>query len=183
MSSDDRDVRDVISLAEGDADALGRLYDRHGAIMLALGERILKNRREAEDLLHDVFVEVWKHAGDYDADRGSVATWLRLRMRSRAIDRLRSARMSRVASLDDARLERSDEAPSPEASANNHQLQSALASLPGEQATVLMLGYFEGLSSSEIAEREGIPLGTVKSRVAAGMQKLRARMTDEGAAS
>jgi RNA polymerase sigma-70 factor (ECF subfamily) len=171
------DLSDLLALAEGDRSALGRLYDRHAPLLLALGEKILRSRREAEDLLHDVFVEAWKHAGDYDPERGSVTTWLRLRMRSRAIDRVRSARLARATPLEEARGHTGDDHPSdPEAAANGHRLRDALSSLPNEQATVLMLGYFEGLSSSEIADRCGIPLGTVKSRVAAAMNKLRAHM-------
>jgi RNA polymerase sigma-70 factor (ECF subfamily) len=166
------DVGDMLALAEGDRDALGRIYDRHAAVLLALAQRILRNRREAEDLLHDVFVEAWKQAGSYDPARGSVAAWLRLRMRSRAIDRVRSARLSRGTTLDEAR-EPSTAPSHHESIADGRALHQALAVLPDEQANVLVLGYFEGLSSSEIAEREGIPLGTVKSRVAAAMAKLR----------
>src|SRR5262245_39452125 len=80
----------------GDASALARLYDRYAPPLLSAGERILKNRRDAEDLLHDVFVEVWQQAGDYDPSRGSVKSWLFLRMRSRAIDRLRLASCKNV---------------------------------------------------------------------------------------
>jgi len=169
------DVNDVFALAEGDQAALGRLYDRHAAVLLALAETVVKNRLEAEDLLHDVFVEVWKRAGDYDPERGSVATWLRLRLRSRALDRVRLARISRSSPLEDAPASAGASA-TQETAANGHKLQDAISTLPHEQATVLMLGYFEGLSSSEIAERCGIPLGTVKSRVAAALSKLRAHM-------
>src|SRR5688572_19383456 len=82
--------------AGGDADALAKLYDRYASALLAAGERMLGSRRDAEDLLHDVFVEVWQQAGDYDAVRGSVKSWLFLRMRSRAIDRLRLASKKNV---------------------------------------------------------------------------------------
>jgi RNA polymerase sigma-70 factor (ECF subfamily) len=170
------DQQDVFALAEGDERALGRLYDRHAPVLLALGDRILKNRREAEDLLHDVFVEVWRQAGDYDVARGPVATWLRLRMRCRAIDRVRLARIARSSPLDEATTSAPDHGPDPEEAADGQRLHHALSALPSDQATVLMLGYFEGLSSSEIADRCGIPLGTVKSRVAAAMTKLRAHM-------
>jgi RNA polymerase sigma-70 factor (ECF subfamily) len=165
----------MFALAEGDQRALGRLYDRHAGVMLALAERILRNGREAEDLVHDVFVEVWKHAGDYDPERGSVAAWLRLRTRSRAIDRVRSARLTRATPLETAH-EPNTHMPDPEAAASGTKLQEALSSLPGEQAAVLLLGYFEGLTSSEISDRVGVPLGTVKSRAAAAMAKLRAHM-------
>lgn len=174
------DREDMLALAEGDREALGRLYDRHAPILLALAQRILKNQRESEDLLHDVFVEVWRRAGDYDPSRGSVGTWLRLRTRSRALDRVRSARIARAEPLEHQADKRApDSGAAVEQSAEHHNLREALVSLPDEQRTVLLLGYFEGLSSSEIAERVGIPIGTVKSRVAAAMAKLRAQFEED----
>ncbi|MCA9694723.1 MAG: sigma-70 family RNA polymerase sigma factor [Polyangiaceae bacterium] len=182
--SSERDRADIFAVAEGDREALGRLYDRHAPVLLALAQRILKNQRESEDLLHDVFVEAWRRAGDYDPQRGSVATWLRLRMRSRALDRVRSARLARQESFEggtavDFTAEASQ---SPEEAANGAFLQSALDALPVDQRDVVVLGYFEGLSSSEIAARVGVPLGTVKSRAAAAMAKLRASLLPGGAA-
>ena len=132
----------------------------------------MRERREAEDLLHDVFLEVWRTAKDYDPERGRVRTWLTIRMRSRALDLQKSARVSRNVG-DDSVIDRvasdSDIADSPDRS----RVRKALASLPVEQRQVLELGYFEGLSCSEIAERIGTPIGTVKSRVAAALGKLR----------
>jgi RNA polymerase sigma-70 factor (ECF subfamily) len=170
----DRDVTDMFAAAEGDAAALGELYDRHAPTLLDIGQRILRNRREAEDLLHDVFVEVWRHAGDYDPARGSVRAWLRLRMRSRALDRVRSPRVSRARQLDEAAHAKLSGGENPERAADGSTLHSALAQLPDEQRMVLSLGYFEGMSCSEIATKIGVPIGTVKSRVAAAMRKLRA---------
>ena len=121
-----------------------------------------------------MFVEVWRRAGDYDPERGSVASWLRVRMRSRALDRVRSPARRRSQPLE-AASEPMHEADA-ERAADGASLRAALGELPSEQRAVLWLGYFEGLSSSEIAEREGIPLGTVKSRAAAAMAKLRAHL-------
>ena len=90
-TSQQLDVEDLRALARGDNEALGRLYDRHGPVLMALGLRLLTERREAEDLVHDCFVEAWRHAGEYDPTRASVKTWLVMRMRSRCLDRLRSA--------------------------------------------------------------------------------------------
>ena len=116
---------------------------------MALAQRILKNQRESEDLLHDVFVEVWRRAGDYDPSRGSVGTWLRLRTRSRALDRVRSARIARAEPLEQQGDKRTpDSGRAVEQSADHVQLREALVALPDEQRTVLLLGYFEGLSSS-----------------------------------
>ena len=92
-ATDEDDVALVRAMAGGDRRALAALYDRHASYLLALGLRILKNRGEAEDLLHDVFLEVWRSAGDYDLNRGRVRTWLVIRMRSRALDVVKSARV------------------------------------------------------------------------------------------
>lgn len=168
----DPDVELVRAMARGDRSALAVLYDRYGPIMFALALRIVRERREAEDLLHDVFLEVWRSARDYDPDRGRVRTWLTIRMRSRALDLQKSARVSRNVG-DDSVLDRvaadGDIAESPDRS----RVRTALAALPTEQRQVLELGYFDGLSCSEIAERLGTPIGTVKSRVAAALGKLR----------
>jgi RNA polymerase sigma-70 factor (ECF subfamily) len=168
----DEDIDVLRSLASGDKRALGVLYDRHAGTMLALGLRIVGVRREAEDLLHDVFLEAWRHAGDYDPRRGTVKTWLLLRMRSRCLDRVRSHGFSRVDALDSepawqGSVERTDRR------LDGSRARALLGSLPASQREVLELGYFEGLSFSEIATQLDIPIGTVKSRVSAAMTKLR----------
>lgn len=168
----DADIEVLRSVAAGDRQALGELYDRHAGVMLALGIRIIGVRREAEDLLHDVFLEAWRHAGDYDPGRGSVKTWLLLRMRSRCLDRVRSHGFSRVDSLEveparSGAVERADRR------LDGARARASLASLPPAQREVLELGYFQGMSFSEIASALDIPIGTVKSRVSAAMVKLR----------
>ena len=175
----DGDAELVRAVARGDRPALAQLYDRFSPILLAVATRILGERREAEDLLHDVFLEVWRQAADYDSTRGSVRAWMLIRLRSRALDRRKSAGATRVVSLD-AETERGGEereaatSEDPSLAPDRTAIRRALAALPDEQRTVLELGYFEGLSSSEIAERLGAPVGTVKSRVAAALAKLRA---------
>ena len=175
----DLDLDDIVRVVRGDTAALGSLYDRHAPQMLAVATRILRSPREAEDLVHDVFVEVWKRAGDYDPRRGSVRGWLLLRVRSRSLDRVRSAGWSRGRSLVEERDGGSVDADDTEGATDHRAVRRALSELPEEQRTVLMLGYFEGLSSSEIATRTGVPIGTVKSRVAAAMTKLRSAMGGE----
>ena len=177
----DGDAKLVHAVAKGDRVALAQLYDRFAPILMAVATRILGDRREAEDLLHDVFLEVWRQAADYDAARGSVRAWMLIRLRSRAIDRRKSAGSARVVSLETERgvedRETSvgeDPALAPDRTAVRH----ALANLPEEQRIVLELGYFEGLSSSEIAARIDAPIGTVKSRVAAALAKLRAGLVE-----
>jgi RNA polymerase sigma-70 factor (ECF subfamily) len=174
------DVAIVHAIARGDREALAQLYDRHAGAMLALAQRIVGRGAEAEDVIHDVFLEAWRHAADYDRTRGSVKSWLLLRTRSRSLDVQKSARVSKQASaLDDSWLAQLSDGNSDEAGAPDRaRLRRVLVALPAEQREVLLLGYFEGLSSSEIAERVGIPLGTVKSRVAAALTALRDTLSD-----
>src|ERR1051325_6352773 len=87
----------VAAMAAGDRAALATLYERHASLLLGLALRIVRERREAEDLLHDVFLEAWRAAKDFDPKRGKVRTWLAVRMRSRALDHQKSARVSRNA--------------------------------------------------------------------------------------
>jgi RNA polymerase sigma-70 factor, ECF subfamily len=166
------DIEVLRSLASGDKQALALLYDRHSGMMLALGLRIIGVRREAEDLLHDVFLEAWRHAGDYDPRRGSVKTWLLMRMRSRCLDRVRSHGFSRVETLE-SEPARGGSAERAERRIDGARARALLESLPPSQREVLELGYFKGLSFSEIATQLDIPIGTVKSRVSAAMTKLR----------
>jgi RNA polymerase sigma-70 factor, ECF subfamily len=176
--SDLDDVALVHAMARGDAEALALLYDRYSGTMLALAHRIVGRGAEAEDVIHDVFLEAWRHSADYDATRGSVKSWLLLRARSRSLDVQKSARVSKQASaLDDSWLaELAD--PSGGESPDRQRIRKVLLALPPEQREVLLLGYFEGLSSSEIALRVGVPIGTVKSRVAAGLSALRGALSD-----
>jgi RNA polymerase sigma-70 factor, ECF subfamily len=167
-------------MARGDSAALARLYDRYAGTMLALAQRIVGRGAEAEDLIHDVFLEAWRHSADYDSARGSVKSWLLLRTRSRSLDVQKSARVSKKAvGLDDAWLaELSDPSRDTTAGADQGRIRQVLVALSPEHREVLLLGYFEGLSSSEIAERVGVPLGTVKSRVAAALTALRSALSD-----
>lgn len=169
-TDDAQDEALVAAIAAGDRAALAALYERHSSLLLGLALRIVRERREAEDLLHDVFLEVWRSAKDFDPKRGRVRTWLAIRMRSRALDLQKSARVSR--NTGDAGLELLvDEGDA--ANPDHRRVRAALAELGADQRRVLELAYFEGLSCTEIAERVQIPVGTVKSRVAAGLERLR----------
>ncbi|HET9624257.1 MAG TPA: sigma-70 family RNA polymerase sigma factor [Kofleriaceae bacterium] len=169
-SDDAEDEALVAAMARGERAALAALYERHSSLLLGLALRIVREKREAEDLLHDVFLEAWRSAKDFDPKRGRVRTWLAVRMRSRALDLQKSARVSRNTGdggldlmVDDGETSNPD----------HGRVRSALAQLAQEQRKVLELAYFEGLSCTEIAERVAIPVGTVKSRIAAGLDRLR----------
>lgn len=183
-STDDEDARLMRALAKGDQTALSALYDRYSPLLLALGHRVLQNRRESEDLLHDVFLEAWRSAKDYDPTRGSVRAWLSMRMRSRALDRVRAQGRAKVVLSHDGEAPERPGTAELEASGKDHEkVRRALAALPAEQRQVLELGYFQGLTSAEIAEAAQIPIGTVKSRVARGLAQLRSQLVGEGGAS
>jgi len=162
----------VQAIAEGDRRALASLYERYAGLLLGVGMRVLRERGEAEEVLHEVFVEVFRLAGTYDPGRGSVRAWLVLRMRSRSLDRAKSAGRARrtgLKALPAGQLV----APVTGASGDECRLAEVLLALPAEQRVVLELAYFDGLSSSEIAARVGVPVGTVKSRTAAALARLR----------
>lgn len=170
-TSHEEDTRLVEAVAAGDRAALATLYDRHSGVLFAVARQLLNERAEIEDLVHDVFLEVWKRAHTYDPTRASVRRWLLVRLRSRALDRLRSHAFSRRRSLDrDDRVAPDD----PSQDLDAQRVVGLLAELGDDQRAVVTLAYFDGLSSSEIATELGIPIGTVKSRMAAAMQRLRA---------
>jgi RNA polymerase sigma-70 factor (ECF subfamily) len=171
----------VAAMSRGNAQALGQLYDRFAPVMLGLALRITTNRESAEDLVHEVFLEAWETAHSYDSDRGSVGTWLLLRTRSRCIDFRRAAHQSRnVAVAERFWAEHADAAGLDVSHAPDHAvIRTQLVNLPQDQRDALFLGYFEGLSSSEIAERMGSPVGTVKTRVAAALGKLREALLEQ----
>ncbi|HEX7296087.1 MAG TPA: sigma-70 family RNA polymerase sigma factor, partial [Pyrinomonadaceae bacterium] len=144
--------------------------------------RILNSREEAEDVLQEVFLQVWRRAKDFDETRGKPFTWLVTLARSRAIDRLRSlGARDRVAqaSVREASEEVSDAAVDAFRSEQRALVTSALSQLPEEQKGPLVLAYFDGLTQSEIAAKLGAPLGTVKTRMRAGMMKLRELLTGQ----
>jgi RNA polymerase sigma-70 factor (ECF subfamily) len=169
----------VERMSRGDRVALGSLYERHAARLRGLALVILRDAGEADDVLHDVFIEAWRRSADYSAHRGTVSAWLALRARSRAIDRVR-ARKIRAES--DAATEpgpSGDPIADSVRTLDRARLHGLLATMSEAEQEVLVLGYFEGLSSSEIAERIRVPIGTVKSRVRSALAKLRRAFEDE----
>lgn len=173
------DVDLLHAVARGDEAALARLYDAYRVILFGLLVRILNSREEAEDVLQDVFIQVWRRAKDFDERRGRPFTWLVTLARSRAIDRLRLLGARQRLTTGAAREQENTESISDALTDTVHSEQKeivrrALAELPEEQRQTLVLAYFEGLTQSEIASRLGAPLGTVKTRMRSGIFKLRA---------
>ena len=164
------------AIAARDEAALAQLYDRYRVIVFGLLMRISNNLEEAEDVLQEVFLQVWRKADDFDEVRGRPFTWLVTVGRSRGIDRLRAlASRERVAEAGAREVleEISDAATDAFKSEQRGLVNRALAQLPDEQKRPLMLAYFDGLTQSEIATRLGAPLGTVKTRMRTGLMRLR----------
>ena len=165
-------------------EALADLYDRHALTLLALARRILGAAADAEEVLQEVFLHVWNNAARYDAGRSSVSTWLVLITRSRAIDRLRNRkvveRVHEAAHQEDPAGHASPEGVESVFSRERRQrVKSELDRLPPEQKQVLEMAFYEGLSQSEIADRAGLPLGTVKTRTLLAMKKLRGALRSD----
>jgi RNA polymerase sigma-70 factor (ECF subfamily) len=182
MSSISEADRALIARIEGrDADALAELYDRYSSRLMGLAQRILGDTGEAEEVLQELFLWVWRSAASFDAARGSVIAWLLVATRSRSIDRVRSRRPAARAGL--RSVETVPDAAGPqdvEADSAGKQWErlcrSAISELPDDQRRALELAYFEGLTHQEISEKTGTPLGTVKTRVRLGLMKLRDRI-------
>jgi RNA polymerase sigma-70 factor (ECF subfamily) len=167
----------IQQVAKQDRDAFSQLYDRFSTLVFTLAMRMLKARSDAEDLLQEVFVQVWRQAKNYSAERGSPEAWIVNIARSRAIDKIRSIRRmqkSFVLTDDPAHAESSENVESSAADSETRlAMNSAMANLPETQRKVLELAYFDGLTQSEIADRLAEPLGTVKTRMRSGIQKLK----------
>lgn len=156
---------------------MGQIYDRYRVILFGVLLRILNDRAEAEDVLQETFLQVWRRASDFDEKRGRPFTWLVTLARSRGIDRLRTLasreRVAQAGAKENPEEEFSDAAIDVVRSEQRGVVNKALDQLPEEQKRPLMLAYFDGLTQSEIAAHLGAPLGTVKTRMRAGMMKLR----------
>ncbi len=178
-----RDIDLVLRMAQGDERALGLLYDRLGNVLYAVSYRIVGQQADAEEVVMEAFSQAWREAPRFDQARGSVAAWLTMMARSRALDLVRSqSRRERI--TDTAAREEpvagpamSAGFPSPGATVLDEErrraVAAALAALSAPQREAIELAYYEGLSQSEIAERLKEPLGTIKTRMRLGMQKLR----------
>lgn len=173
------------NIAAGDQAAFSQLYDQTNRAVFGLALRILSDRETAEEVTLDVFMQVWRQAANYDLSRGTPLAWLMMMTRSRAIDRLRSAthRTHETDDLETVSLTSAVDADTPEEASifaeRRKQVRAALRKLTNEQRLLIETAFFEGLSHSEIAERFQLPLGTVKTRIRAGIAVLRKHLRAE----
>lgn len=176
----------LAEIAEGSVTAFGRFYDAYAPMVYRLAEQCMKNAAEAEDVCHDVFIEIMDKAGSYNPARGSVEAWLVVRTRSRALDRLRKQQRWSVAeewSMDqeaDILWSRGMESAEYEALRKweQEQLKQAMQAIPPMQRMALHGSYIEQLSHREIAEHMKRPVGTVKSLIRYGIRNLRRRLDE-----
>ena len=182
-SSGSPDARLLQRIVARDGTAIRDLYDRYSHLLFSVIMRILRNRADAEDVLQEVFVRVWTRAERYDEGLGAPAPWLVRLARNRAIDRLRALRVRGVVDVQPAaaaaewRPPQAADPDTPELIAldteKRETVRHALAVLPAEQRTLIEAAFFEGYTHSELAQRLGLPLGTVKARIRAGMMAMR----------
>lgn len=177
--SNAEDVALIRRMVDADETALGALYDRWVRSLYSLVFHLLKDADEAEDVVEETFWQAWKKASSYEPSRGAVSTWLLTIGRRKALDRIRAKKRHREDPIgnDNTFADLPSTDPNPSENVEGRELRehvrSALNDLPQEQRQVLELGYFRGLSQTEIAEFTGQPLGTVKTRMRLAMQKLR----------
>ncbi|MEP6778521.1 MAG: sigma-70 family RNA polymerase sigma factor [Gemmatimonadaceae bacterium] len=185
----------IEAMAGGDQRAAAQLYDRHSGVLFALAVRIVGEGADAEDVVLDAFTQAWNNAKTYSAERGSVLGWLTTIARTRSLDVVR-ARGRRAKAVETASRSMGDDpiaVAGAAASASDiveqkeraSAVTSAMAVLSGQQRYAIELAFFEGLTHSEIAEKLGEPLGTIKTRIRLGMLKLRdvLRMSPTGVVS
>ena len=173
QTSNQKDEAALIArVRAGDENAMADVYDRYSGIVYAVAMRVLGNTSSAEDVVQEVFLQLWRHPHAFDADRGKLAPWLAVIARNRSIDVLRKRPMeddidelpvSTGVNLEDEAAERLAIA----------RVRGVLAQLPQEQRRLLEMAFFEGMTHSEIAGKTGEPLGTVKTRIRTGLQALR----------
>jgi RNA polymerase sigma-70 factor (ECF subfamily) len=180
MSLSDLDDATLMEkLSRGNEGALSVLYDRYGSLVFGIALSMLGDRESAEEITQDVFTNVWKRVHSYRADKSKVATWISRITRNRAIDELRKrrARPERPQAHWEIDVEQepargSDPEDHLEMAVQRQRVRAALDALPAEQKQALELAYFKGYSHSEISAALGQPLGTIKTRIRIGMQKL-----------
>ncbi|NUQ76945.1 MAG: sigma-70 family RNA polymerase sigma factor [Polyangiaceae bacterium] len=170
-------------ICAGDDAGLAELYDRYAAMAMGLAFRITRDELESEDVVHDAFVAVVERADQYKAERGSVVAWLVATVRNLALDRMRRRTRRAQITEEELRHEPAEVVPDPEiltwVEREREAVRRALEKLSPAQRETLEVAFFEGLSYPEIAERQNIPLGTVKSRAARALSALREALFGE----
>jgi RNA polymerase sigma-70 factor (ECF subfamily) len=166
------DLAIVTGLKAGDQTAMAELYDRFSSIVYAVALRVLGDTGAAEDVLQDVFLQLWRNPGAFDAARGSLAGWLAVIARNRAIDALRKRRPE--TDIEDVIISVApDLASEAERQRAAEKIRGVLGAMPTAQRSAIEMAYFEGMSHSEIAAKTGEPLGTIKTRIRAALMTLR----------
>ncbi len=162
-------------VSHGDAGAFAAFYDRHAGRILGLLSRLLGDRAAADDVLQEVFVQVWSQARQFDSSRGGPVLWLVMIARSRARDwwRRNGRLTDTLRDLGDAYAATDDQSGELERSESADLTRQALAQLPEEQRSAIRLAFYQGLTHVEIADRQRVALGTVKTRIRLGIRKLR----------
>jgi RNA polymerase sigma-70 factor (ECF subfamily) len=191
QSRAERDALDAGAMArilDGDDAAVAELYDRHAAFVFGVALKIVRDHTEAEDVVHDAFIAVVERADQFKPERGSLVAWLVTTVRNLALDRARRRTRRAQITEEELRHEPAELVLDPEALTwlehRRLRVLAALDSVPEAQRRTLEIAFFEGLTYPEIAEREGVPLGTVKSRAARALAALRAALEgDVGAGS
>lgn len=171
----------VALVARGEESALGELYDRLGRIAYGLALRVLRDERLAEDAVQEGMIAVWRGAATFSAERGSARAWTLTLVHRRAVDLVRRAERRRAAPFGDGHdAGGADQASDEEVwlRLERERVQAALRRLPDVQREAIELAYYGGFTQSELAERLGVPLGTIKSRMFAGLTRLRELLED-----
>ena len=171
----------VALVARGDEDALAELYDRVGRIAYGLALRVLRDERHAEDAVQEAFLQVWRSAATFRAERAKASTWILTLVHRRAVDLVRREERRQADPLTDdsaAGIAPDDTDEAAWLRFERERVQAALKQLPDMQREALELAYYGGFSQSELADRLGVPLGTIKSRMFAGLARLRELLDD-----
>ena len=178
------DVTLLELITRGYVEALGELYDRYHRLVFSMALFMIEDRETAEEITQDTFTRVWEQASSYREKQAKVKTWLVSIARNRTIDELRRRRVRPVCvMLDELLHARYSLEETVDHRSQQAHLQAALAELPSEQSEVLIMSYFLGYSQAEISTALSLPLGTVKTRIRLGMQKLRHNLSDVLAAA
>ena len=167
--------------SRADENALGELYDRYGRVAYGLALRIVRDRALAEDAVQEAVLAVWRSAGAFLAEQGKPSTWILTLVHRRAVDLVRREERRRAEPLEDTDHP-TGEATDEEAwlRAQRQVVQEALRKLPPDQREAIELAYYGGFTQSELAERLGLPLGTIKSRMFTGLKRLRELLAESG---